>query len=96
MPVAVELQNTGDSRTQAELVAVIEHVLSDRPGAWQVSIIGSRASDNWEMRIDGPNGFQRSYTLVGAEGEHRPELVRSLLGKILLQKQPESATPRPT
>lgn len=67
----------------AEINAVIEHVLVDRAGNWHVAIVGSRESDNWEMKIDGPNGFQRSYTLAGGTGEHRPEVIRSLLLKIL-------------
>jgi hypothetical protein len=35
----------------------------DRPGDWRVSIADSRADDSWEMKILGPNGFERSYTL---------------------------------
>jgi hypothetical protein len=26
-----------------------------------VSIIGSQANDRWELKIAGPNGFERSY-----------------------------------
>ena len=43
---------------------IVEHVLSDRPGEWRVSIVGSRAKEDWEMKVEGPNGFERSYTLV--------------------------------
>jgi hypothetical protein len=42
----------------------MEHAFSDRPGDWRVSIVGSRGTDNWEMKIWGPNRFERSYTLV--------------------------------
>ena len=42
-------------------------------GEWRVSIAGSRASENWEMRVEGLNGFERTYTLAGAAGEHQPE-----------------------
>jgi hypothetical protein len=80
MAVTVEMQNTGDPALQREVVATIEHVLSDRPGDWRVSIIGSQANDKWEMKIIGPNAFERSYTLEGTAGEHRPE---SLLGKLV-------------
>jgi len=83
MPVSVEMHNTGNPAGRAEMVAVIEHVLSDRPGEWQVSIIGSQANDRWEMKIHGPNGFERSYTLEGSTGEHRPEAIRVLLGRLL-------------
>ncbi len=82
MAVTVELQNTGDPEARAEIIATIEHVLSDRPGEWQVSIVGSRENDNWEMKIDGPKGYQRSYTLVGAEGEHEPRAIGQLLLKL--------------
>lgn len=83
MPVSVEIHNTGKSSSRAEIIAVIEHVLGDRAGNWHVAIVGSRESDNWEMKIDGPNGLQRSYTLAGDTGEHRPEVIRSLLLKLL-------------
>jgi hypothetical protein len=83
MSVTIEMQNTGDARTRGETVAVIEHVMCDKPGEWQVSIVGSRANDNWEMKVEGPNGFERSYTLVGGAGEHRPEAIRSVLLKLL-------------
>ena len=70
MAVTVEMQNTGDPGLQREVVATIEHVLSDRAGDWRVSIIGSQANDRWEMKIIGLNAFERSYTLEGSSGEH--------------------------
>ena len=73
MAVMVEMQNTGDPALQREVVATIEHALADRPGDWRVSIVGSQANDRWEMKIIGPNAFERSYTLEGTAGEHRPE-----------------------
>ena len=79
----MEMQNTGDPNLQADVRAVIEHVLADRPGDWRVSIIGSQANDRWDMKIAGPNGFERSYTLEGSSGEHRPEMIRVLLGKLV-------------
>jgi hypothetical protein len=83
MAVTVEMQNTGDSDLKAEVVASIEHALADRPGDWRVSITGSQANDQWEMKITGPNAFERSYTLEGTAGEHRPERIRALLGKLV-------------
>jgi hypothetical protein len=83
MPVIVEMQHAGDLSSQAEVRAVIEHVLADRLGDWQVSIVGSQANDRWEMQIAGPNAFERSYTLEGSAGEHRPEIIRVILGKML-------------
>jgi len=83
MAVTVEMQNTGDPALRQEVVATVEHVLSDRAGDWRVSIIGSQTNDRWEMKITGPNAFERSYTLEGTLGEHRPEMIRVLLGKLL-------------
>jgi hypothetical protein len=83
MAVAVEMQNTGDSDLKADVVASIEHALADRPGDWRVSIIGSQANDQWEMKITGPNAFERSYTLEGTAGEHRPERIRTILGMLV-------------
>lgn len=83
MAILVEMQHTGDAASQREVAAVIEHMLADRPGDWRVSIVGSQANDRWEMKITGPNAFERSYTLEGASGEHRPEVMRIILGKML-------------
>jgi len=88
MAVRIEIQNTGDPRTRGEIVAFIEHVLSDRPGEWRVSIVGSRANDNWEMKVEGPEGFERSYSLAGGAGEHQPAAIGNLLGKLLPASKP--------
>jgi hypothetical protein len=79
MGVTIELQNLGDADLSGELAASIEHALSERPGAWRVSIAGSRATESWEMKIEGPNGFERSYTLARAAGENKPEAIRKLI-----------------
>jgi hypothetical protein len=79
MGVTIELQNIGDAHISREIVASIKHALSDKPGEWHVSIAGSRANVNWEMRVGGPNGFERSYTLASAAGEHEPEAIRRLI-----------------
>jgi hypothetical protein len=81
--VTIEMQNTGDPRARREILAGVEHVLSDVAGEWRVSILGSRANDNWEMKMEGPQGFERSYPLVGAAGEHHPEAIRNVLVKLL-------------
>ena len=83
MAVSVEMQHAGDPSAQAEVRAAIEHVLADRHGDWLVSLVGSQANDRWEMTIVGPNGFERSYTLEGVAGEHRPEVIRGLLARML-------------
>ena len=44
-----------------------------------MSIAGSRENDSWEMKVWGPNGFERSYTLVGSAGEHQPVVIGNLL-----------------
>jgi hypothetical protein len=83
MAVMIEMQNTGDSGTRREILAGVEHVLCDVEGEWRVSIVGSRANDNWEMKVEGPRGFERSYTLIGEAGEHQPEAIRNVLMKLL-------------
>jgi hypothetical protein len=83
MAVTVEMYNVGDAATSREVVALIEHVLSDKPGAWRVSILGSRANDNWEMKVEGPKGFERSYTLLGSAEQHQPQVIASVLLKLL-------------
>jgi len=48
-----------------------------------VSIAGSRENDGWEMKVEGPNGFERSYTLVGSAGEHQPLVIANVLLRLL-------------
>lgn len=83
MGVTAELQNLGDARLSKEITASIEHALSERRGDWRVTIAGSRASANWEMRVEGPNGFERNYTLASAAGEHEPEAIRRLIVQLV-------------
>jgi hypothetical protein len=75
----IELQNLGDAQLCKDITALIEHAFADRRGDWRVSIAGSRASENWEMRVEGPNGFERTHALAGSAGEHEPEAIRRLV-----------------
>ena len=89
MAVSVEMHHTGCvPAVRSEIVALIEHVLSDRPGDWRVSIIGSRGSDRWEMRITGPNAFERSYTLEGTAGKHESRAIAALVARMVAGKKP--------
>src|SRR6201993_3962048 len=83
MTVMVDMENTGDPSLKGDVVASVEHALADRRGDWRVSIIGSQANDRWEMKIFGPNAFERSYTLEGSRGEHRQERIRTILGMLV-------------
>ena len=83
MGVIVEMHNTGDPQVRTEIVGLLEHVLDDRPGDWRVSIVGSQANDRWEMKIAGPNEFERSYTLEGSAGQHDPHVLGQLVAKIV-------------
>ena len=86
MAVTVETHNTGDADLQHDLVAIVEHVLSDRPGDWRVVILGSQGTDRWEMKITGPNAFERSYTLEGELGQHETGMVVAIIAKMLPNK----------
>ena len=48
-----------------------------------MSIIGSQANNRWEMKIASPNGFERLYTLEGSAGQHEPDAIRVIVGKML-------------
>ena len=82
MAVVVDMQNTGNQSARSEVVAMIEHILCEREGEWRVSITGSRASADWEMKIEGPQGFERTYTLLGPD-QHQPVVIRDLLLRLL-------------
>lgn len=88
MGVTVELENLGDAQLCQEIVARVEHAFSDKKGEWRVSIAGSRESEGWEMRVAGPNGFERTYTLSRAAEEHAPEAI----GRLILQLVPANAS----
>jgi hypothetical protein len=52
------------------------------------AIVSSRAmttnaNDQWEMKTTGPKAFERSYTLEGSSGEHRPEVIRVIVRKMV-------------
>lgn len=63
---------------------MVEHVLAERAGDWRVSIIGSQDSDRWELKVFGPHGFERSYTLEGSAGEHRAEVIAYIVRRMVL------------
>jgi hypothetical protein len=86
MAVTIEMQNTGDPTLQRELEAIIEHIFADRTGDWRVVIMGSQANDRWEMKITGPNAFERSYTLEGALGQHEPSTMVAIISRMLPTK----------
>src|SRR5437660_12625094 len=77
------MQNTGDPELQRDVAVMIEQVLSDRSGDWRVVIVGSQESDRWEMKIFGPNAFERSYTLEGAAGQHEPRVIGGIVSKMV-------------
>lgn len=83
MGVTVELHNTGNRTDKAEIVAIIEHMLAESSGDWRVSIVGSKANDHWDMKIEGPNGFERLYTLEGSAGEHDPKVIRARMTRLV-------------
>lgn len=86
MSVTVEMHNTGNPELQRDVVAMVEHVLSDRAGDWRVVIIGSQANDRWEMKVTGPNAFERSYTLEGAAGQHDPHVIAAIVTRMVQRR----------
>ena len=61
----------------------LEHALCGSRGARRVSIAGSRAAENWDLCVEGPNGFELSYALSAAAGEHDPALIHALVLKLV-------------
>jgi hypothetical protein len=83
MAVRVEMHNTGATDSRGDLVAMIEHLLSDRPGNWRVVITGSQENEQWDMKITGPNAFERGYTLEVTIGQHEPSAVAAIIARML-------------
>jgi hypothetical protein len=61
MPVVVTVAQLGNVGIASEVRAAIEHAFADRAGDWRVSVIGSQASERWELKIEGPNLFARGF-----------------------------------
>jgi hypothetical protein len=70
----------------SEFIASIEHAFCEEPGDWRISVIGSRRSDDWELKVEGPRGFERRYTLSGTAGEHQLDVIRLVLLRLLSGK----------
>jgi hypothetical protein len=64
-------------------VSCWSQILRAETGVFWLGHIGSQANDRWEMKIAGPNGFEGSYTLEGTAGEHRPEVIRVIAGRMV-------------
>ena len=43
----------------------------------------SQANDRWEMKVTGPNAFERSYTLEGSTGQHEPQIIGKLVAMMV-------------
>ena len=83
MGITIELQNLGDAQLCREITVLLEHSFSGREGAWSVSISGSRAADNWDLRVEGPKEFARSYGLSGSAGEHEPAAICAIVLRLV-------------
>jgi len=86
MPVVVTVAQVGSVELACEIRAAVEHALVDYEGDWRVSVTGSQAKDRWKLRVEGPKLFECSYNLEGTTGDHRPEVVRVMLGRMLLKR----------
>jgi hypothetical protein len=86
MSMPVELHNTDDATLKTEVPDVVEHVLGEQPGDWSVSIVGSRAREDWVMKPEEPNGSERSYTLAGSAGEHEQVAIGKIAATAAAEK----------
>ena len=83
MVVSLEPRNTGGPGVGAEVRVLVEHAPGGRQGTLARVDRRPRENDGWEMKILGPNGFERSYTLVGSAGEHQPFVIANVLTRLL-------------
>ncbi len=87
MVVKVDILGGGRLATErAEVRAVVEHALADRSGDWQVSIVASQSSEEWELQITGPHGFERRYQLEAGCGEHDPQTIGRIVAAMVPQQ----------
>lgn len=79
----MQSKDLSDAQLGRDISAHVEHTFADRRGDWRVSIAGSSASEHWEMRVEGPNGFEQTYTLASSAGEHELEAIRRFIFQLL-------------
>jgi len=79
---------SGDRQLCRDITAHLEHAFSGRQSEWRVSIAGSRAAENWALRVEGPNGLGRSYTLSGTAGEHELLAIPTLVPRLVPPAKP--------
>lgn len=83
MAVVIELHNLGDYRLCRDITARIEHAFSDRRGGWRVTLTASRASESCELKVEGPNGFERSLNWTRIAGEDEADTIYELILQLL-------------
>lgn len=84
MAVMIEIHNTGKLPAErAEIAATVEHALADKSGDWHISIIVHSAVISGQMRIAGPNAFERSYILEGSAGEHQSITIERIVSRMV-------------
>jgi len=88
-PALVEDAKTVVLESQSYIVRRTNRSLATNLESGECPFIVSRTNDNWEMSIEGPKGFERSYTLAGSAGEHQPIVIGSLLLGLLPLNRPQ-------
>jgi len=75
--VTVELQNLG-MLSCVRYQRAYRTRIQRQTGEWRVSITGSRATENWEMRVEDQR-IRTVYSLASSSGEHEPEAIGELV-----------------
>lgn len=70
MPVHVTAKRLGDYERQKDLCRQILIFMSEREDDWQVSILGSANSSNWEMTVIAPDGGKVVETMTPDQYQH--------------------------
>ncbi len=52
MPGSVTVAHVGSEKIASEIRAAVEHALADHEGHWHVSVIGSHATDRWQLKLE--------------------------------------------
>jgi hypothetical protein len=68
-----------------EIEEALCSALAGLPGQWRISVVCSRTSVWWVLRVDGP-GFQWTTVLADAAKQNPPDITASLLGALRTSK----------
>src|SRR5260370_7215847 len=91
MPVTID-NKVPDPNEREQIDLEIQRVFEHAPQGWHVSILPADNNDNWELQVYSPSKREFSTTLLGTDGQHNSEFIRSTIERALQQSDRQSTS----